>query len=79
MPKLNPPGDFAGRLIEACGLKGTRVGDAEVAAVHANWILNTDKARAKDVLGLIELVRTAVATKFRIELELEVKVMGDAG
>ncbi len=75
----NPPGDFAGRLIEACGLKGTRVGDAEVAAVHANWILNVDKARAQDVLALIALVRAAVATKFRVELELEVKVMGEAG
>ena len=75
----NPPGDFAGRLIEACGLKGTRIGDAEVAAAHANWILNVDKARAKDVLQLIELVRGAVATKFKVELELEVKVMGEAG
>lgn len=75
----NPPGDFAGRLIEACGLKGTRVGDAEIAAVHANWILNVDKARAKDVLALIALVQAAVATKFRVELELEVKVMGEAG
>ena len=75
----NPPGDFAGRLIEACGLKGTRIGDAEVAGAHANWILNVDKARAQDVLSLIELVKAAVATKFRVELELEVKVMGEAG
>lgn len=75
----NPPGDFAGRLIEACGLKGTRIGDAEVAGVHANWILNVDKARAQDVLSLIALVKAAVATKFRVELELEVKVMGEAG
>lgn len=75
----NPPGDFAGRLIEACGLKGTRVGDAEVAGVHANWILNVDKARAQDVLALIELVQAAVVTKFRVKLELEVKVMGEAG
>lgn len=74
----NPPGDFAGRLIEACGLKGTRVGDAEVAVAHANWILNVDKASAQDVLQLIELVRHAVAAKFQVELELEVKVMGEA-
>ncbi len=74
----NPPGDFAGRLIEACGLKGTRIGDAEVAVAHANWILNVDKARAGDVLRLIELVRHTVAAKFQVELELEVKVMGDA-
>jgi UDP-N-acetylmuramate dehydrogenase len=75
----NPPGDFAGRLIEACGLKGTRVGDAEVAGVHANWILNVDKARAQDVLSLIALVQAAVVTKFKVELELEVKVMGEVG
>ena len=75
----NPLGDFAGRLIEACGLKGTRIGDVEVALVHANWILNVDKARAGDVLQLIELVRYVVAVKFKVELELEVKVMGDAG
>ena len=45
---------------------------------HANWILNVDKARAGDVLRLIELVRHTVAAKFQVELELEVKVMGDA-
>jgi UDP-N-acetylmuramate dehydrogenase len=74
----NPPGDYAGRLIEACGLKGRRVGDAEVATAHANWILNVDRARAQDVLQLIEIVRQAVAARFRVDLELEVKVMGEA-
>ena len=74
----NPPGDFAGRLIEACGLKGTRVGDAEVAQAHANWILNVERARAADVLSLIEQVRSAVFDRFGVRLELEVKVIGEA-
>lgn len=74
----NPPGDFAGRLIEACGLKGTRIGDAEIAVAHANWILNMDRARAADVLALIERVQLAVGERFGIRLELEVKVIGEA-
>jgi UDP-N-acetylmuramate dehydrogenase len=74
----NPPGDFAGRLIEACGLKGTRIGDAEVAVAHANWILNMDRARAADVLALIERVRRDVQERFGVRLELEVKVIGEA-
>lgn len=73
----NPPGDYAGRLIEACGLKGTRLGDAEVAQAHANWILNVGRARAADVLSLIELVRSRVRDKFGIALELEVRVIGE--
>lgn len=73
----NPPGDFAGRLLEACGMKGTRVGEAEVAAVHANWIVNVGKARATDVIALIELMRNAVRDKFGISLELEVRILGE--
>lgn len=132
----NPPGDFAGRLIEACGLKGTRIGSAEVAQAHANWILNVasraeadvegdrgsaDSASssaadasaapaasstaasssaattspavgdrtprkagrsqtpgsARDTLALIELVRSAVLSRFGIALDLEVRVIGD--
>lgn len=74
----NPPGDFAGRLIEACGLKGRRIGGAEVAVAHANWILNVDSARAADVLALVETVRGAVQERFGVRLELEVKVIGEA-
>ena len=73
----NPPGDHAGRLIEACGLKGQRVGDAEIARAHANWILNVGQARAADVLTLVAQVRAAVQERFGVVLELEVKTMGE--
>jgi len=73
----NPAGDFAGRLIEACGLKGTRIGDAEIAQAHANWIVNAGRARASDVLALMDVMRAAVKDKFGILLEPEVRVMGE--
>jgi UDP-N-acetylmuramate dehydrogenase len=73
----NPPGDFAGRLIEAVGLKGRRIGDAEVSPVHANWLVNVGSARAADLLALVELVRDQVRARFGVELELEVKVVGE--
>jgi UDP-N-acetylmuramate dehydrogenase len=73
----NPPGDYAGRLIESCGLKGTRIGDAEVSPAHANWIVNCGRARAAEVLALIDLVRRTVADRLQIGLELEVRVVGD--
>jgi UDP-N-acetylmuramate dehydrogenase len=73
----NPPGDYAGRLIEACGLKGTRVGDAECSPVHANWLVNAGAATARDLLSLIELVRTKVQQVHGITLEMEVKVIGE--
>jgi UDP-N-acetylmuramate dehydrogenase len=73
----NPPGDFAGRLIEACGLKGTRIGGAEVATAHANWILNREGARASEVLSLIAKVRDVVKERYGIALELEVKLLGE--
>jgi UDP-N-acetylmuramate dehydrogenase len=72
----NPPNDFAGRLIEACGLKGRRLGGAEVSPAHANWLVNADGATARDFLALVEIVRTAVVERFGIRLELEVKVVG---
>ncbi len=65
----------AGALIESCGLKGKRIGDAEISGVHANIIVNLGKATAKDVLGLIDLARTGVKQKFGIELELELKII----
>ena len=73
----NPAGDFAGRLIEACGLKGLRSGGAQIAEAHANWILNVEQARAADVLSLVATIRQAVSSQFGVQLELEVKVMGE--
>lgn len=73
----NPEGDYAGRLIEAAGLKGQKVGQAQVSPQHANWIVNLGGARAADVLDLIALVRTSVEAKFGVRLELEVKIIGD--
>ena len=64
-------------MIEACGLKGRRVGGAEVSPVHANWLVNADGATAKDFLALVEIVRAAVVERFGIRLELEVKVVGE--
>jgi UDP-N-acetylmuramate dehydrogenase len=73
----NPPGDYAGRLIEACGLKGRRAGGAEISPAHANWIVNAGGATAADVLALIEIARAAVVQRFGLTLELEVKVVGE--
>ncbi|MCB9559366.1 MAG: UDP-N-acetylmuramate dehydrogenase [Kofleriaceae bacterium] len=73
----NPPGEFAGRLIEACELKGTRVGDAVVSPAHANWLVNEGAARAADLLALIAQVRARVAEVHGVTLELEVKVIGE--
>jgi len=73
----NPDGRFAGKLIEECGLKGRRVGGAEVSPKHANWIVNAGGARAADVLELCEVVRAAVRDRHGVELEMEVKVIGD--
>jgi UDP-N-acetylmuramate dehydrogenase len=73
----NPEGRFAGKLIEECGLKGRRVGGAEVSPRHANWIVNVDRARAADVLALCEIVRAAVRERHGVELEMEVKVLGE--
>ena len=72
----NPPGDFAGRLIEAAGLKGRRVGDAEISVRHANFIVNVGQATAKDVQALVQLAQEEVRRSFQVELELEVKVVG---
>jgi len=72
----NPgPDKSAGMLIESCGLKGKRIGDAEISKLHANIIVNLGKATAKDVLGLIDLARTSVKQKFGIDLELELKII----
>ena len=73
----NPPGDYAGRLIEACGLKGTRIGGAECSPVHANWLVNTGNATAADMLALVALVRERVLAEHGVALEMEVKVIGE--
>ncbi len=73
----NPPGDAAGRLIDQCGLKGTRVGDAEISKVHANFFVNHGQAKASDVKTLIDLAHRQVKEKFGIELELEIELLGN--
>jgi UDP-N-acetylmuramate dehydrogenase len=72
----NPAGDFAGRLIEAAGLKGQRRGGAVVSEKHANFIINEGQATAADVEGLIETVRATVKERTGVLLELEVRVLG---
>ena len=74
----NPPGEFAGRLLEACGLKGTRVGGAEVSVRHANVIVNAGNATAADVRALMDRMRDAVAARFGITLFPEVEMLGAA-
>lgn len=65
----------AGQLIEEAGLKGFKVGGAEVSLVHANFIVNTGSATTKDVLKLIKIIKTEVYKKFGVELELEVEII----
>jgi UDP-N-acetylmuramate dehydrogenase len=72
----NPSGRGAGRYIDAAGLKGLRVGGAEVSKVHANFIINTGDASARDVLILMNIVRRTVLEKFGIDLVPEVRVVG---
>lgn len=73
----NPPGDHAARLIEACGLKGLRFGGAEVSPKHANFIINTGGARARDIARLIDHVRAQVERRHGIRLTPEVRRVGD--
>src|ERR1044071_8435479 len=75
----NPPGDYAARLIEASGLKGHRIGGAEVSKLHANVILTDDAARAADVEALIAHVQQVVQQQQGVRLETEVKILGEAG
>ncbi len=73
----NPSNNAAGRLIEQCGLKGTRIGGAEISTVHANFFVNQAGATAADVKALIDLTRRTVRQKFGIELELEIELVGE--
>lgn len=73
----NPPGDHAARLIESCGLKGLRIGGAQVSQQHANFILTEDGARAADVEALIHHIRKTVHEQTGVELHPEVRVTGE--
>ena len=72
----NPQDDYAGRLIEACGLKGFQRGDAQISPLHANFFVNLGSARASDVFALITLAHDSVLEKFGIDLELEIELLG---
>lgn len=73
----NPDGDHAARLIEACGLKGYRIGDAQVSEKHANFIVNLGEARAADIEALIAHVHDTVLQMHNVELQREVKIIGE--
>ncbi|MDP1924667.1 MAG: UDP-N-acetylmuramate dehydrogenase [Thiobacillus sp.] len=73
----NPPGDHAARLIESCGLKGFRIGDAQVSDKHANFIVNLGNARAADIEGLIEHVENTVEARTNVRLIREVRIIGE--
>ncbi|MGH7913534.1 MAG: UDP-N-acetylmuramate dehydrogenase [Candidatus Binataceae bacterium] len=73
----NPPGNFAGRLLESAGLKGTRLGAAAFSTEHANFIVNLGGARAEDVRSLIELARSRVKEQSGVALEAEVRMVGE--
>jgi UDP-N-acetylmuramate dehydrogenase len=72
----NPPGGFAGKLLEDCGLKGVRIGGASVSNRHANVIVNEGDARASDVHALMRSMREKVADRFGVELIPEVELLG---
>lgn len=72
-----PQGFYAGKLIEDCGLKGARIGGAQVSERHAGFIVNTDNATAQDVIRLIYIIKDKVKQKFNIELQTEIKIIGE--
>jgi UDP-N-acetylmuramate dehydrogenase len=72
----NPPGDYAGRLIEKAGLKGAKIGGAMISEKHGNYILNTGGAKAKDILDLMNLAQETVKKETGIQLEPEIRVVG---
>ena len=73
----NPPGNFAGALIERSGLKGFKIGSASISKLHANFIININSAKFSDVMKLIEIIKKKVLDKFNINLDLEVKIYND--
>ena len=72
----NPTNTFAAKLIEQAGLKGKRIGDAQVSEKHANFIVNLGNAKAADIVKLIDLVKRTVYQNSGLMLELEVKMVG---
>ena len=75
---VNPKPFAAGELIDKCGLKGKRIGDAQISPKHANFIVNLGKARAAEVIKLIKLIKEKVKEKFGVELEEEISLLGFA-
>lgn len=73
----NPPDDYAGRLIEAAGLKGKRIGRALISPIHANFIVNLEGAQAQDIYQLMNLAQATVKAKFGVELEPEIELLGE--
>jgi len=72
----NPPGLFAGKLIDEAGFKGMRIGDVEVSSIHANFFVNKGRATASDFIRLMEKVAHKVKERFGVMLELEIKIVG---
>jgi UDP-N-acetylmuramate dehydrogenase len=72
----NPPGDSAGRMIDEVGLKGHRVGGAQISTLHANWIVNTGGATTGEILDLIDIVKRRVGDRYGTDLELEIGIVG---
>ncbi|MGI6705770.1 MAG: UDP-N-acetylmuramate dehydrogenase [Clostridia bacterium] len=72
-----PVGYYAGKLIQDCGLKGMRIGDAQISELHAGFIINLGNATAADVITLIELVRDKIKTKYGVEMHPEMKIVGE--
>ena len=72
-----PEGYFAGKLIQDSGLKGQRVGGAQVSELHSGFIVNVGDATAKDVLDLIQLIKDRVYETFHVQLETEVRIVGE--
>lgn len=72
----NPPGDHAGRLVEAVGLKGHRIGGAQISPQHANFVVNVDRATAQDVSALMTEAQRRVREHWKVELEPELKIVG---
>jgi UDP-N-acetylmuramate dehydrogenase len=72
-----PEGYFAGKLIQDCGLQGTRIGGAEVSRKHSGFIVNVDNATAQDYIDMIALIQEKVRSQFNVNLETEVVIIGD--
>ncbi|MCB9452664.1 MAG: UDP-N-acetylmuramate dehydrogenase [Anaerolineaceae bacterium] len=75
----NPPGDYAGRLIDSIGLKGHTIGGVQVSPVHANFFINSENGTASDYYALIRYVRDSVRRETGVELELEIEIIGEWG